>query len=55
MRAPITMGQPIGKIVVYSGDNVLTEYPIESPVAVDKASWWKLFKRTTSHMFHTDN
>lgn len=55
LRAPITMGQPIGKIVVYSGDNVLTEYPIESPVAVDKASWWKLFKRTTSHMFHTDN
>jgi D-alanyl-D-alanine carboxypeptidase (penicillin-binding protein 5/6) len=55
LRAPITMGQPIGKIVVYSGDNVLTEYPLESPVAVDKASWWKLFKRTTSHMFHTDN
>ncbi|MGQ7888439.1 D-alanyl-D-alanine carboxypeptidase family protein [Paenibacillus anseongense] len=55
LRAPIAMGQPIGKIVVYSGDNVLTEYPLESPVAVDKASWWKLFKRTTSHMFHTDN
>lgn len=55
LRAPITMGQPIGKIVVYSGDNVLSEYPLESPVAVDKASWWKLFKRTTSHMFHTDN
>lgn len=55
LRAPITMGQPIGKIVVYNGDNVLTEYPLESPVAVDKASWWKLFKRTTSHMFHTDN
>ncbi|NHW34116.1 D-alanyl-D-alanine carboxypeptidase family protein [Paenibacillus aceris] len=54
LRAPITMGQPIGKIVVYSGDNVLTEYPLESPVAVDKASWWKLFKRTTAHMFHTD-
>ncbi|MCY9657055.1 D-alanyl-D-alanine carboxypeptidase [Paenibacillus chondroitinus] len=55
LRAPITMGQPIGKIVVYSGDTVLTEYPLESPVAVDKASWWKLFKRTTAHMFHTDN
>lgn len=54
LRAPITMGQPIGKIVVYSGDNVLADYPLESPVAVDKASWWKLFKRTTAHMFHTD-
>jgi D-alanyl-D-alanine carboxypeptidase (penicillin-binding protein 5/6) len=54
LRAPITMGQPIGKIIVYNGDSVLAEYPLESPVAVDKASWWKLFKRTTSHIFHTD-
>ncbi|NOU99278.1 D-alanyl-D-alanine carboxypeptidase family protein [Paenibacillus planticolens] len=54
LRAPISLGQPIGKIVVYSGDAVLSEYPLESPVAVDKASWWMLFKRTTSHMFHTD-
>ncbi|NRF89638.1 D-alanyl-D-alanine carboxypeptidase [Paenibacillus frigoriresistens] len=54
LRAPIVMGQPIGKIIVYNGDNLLAEYPLESPVAVDKASWWKLFKRTTSHLFHTD-
>lgn len=54
LKAPITLGQPIGKIMVYNGDNVLAEYPLESPVAVDKATWWKLFKRTTSHLFHTD-
>ncbi|MDR6882786.1 D-alanyl-D-alanine carboxypeptidase (penicillin-binding protein 5/6) [Bacillus sp. 3255] len=54
IKAPVAIGQPIGKIVVYNGDNVLAEYPIESPVAVDKASWWKLFKRTTSQMFTTD-
>ncbi|MEW9699061.1 D-alanyl-D-alanine carboxypeptidase family protein [Paenibacillus sp. SI8] len=54
LRAPIALGQPIGKIIVYNGDNVLAEYPLESPVAVSKASWWKLFKRTTSHLFHTD-
>jgi D-alanyl-D-alanine carboxypeptidase (penicillin-binding protein 5/6) len=54
LRAPIVMGQSIGKIIVYNGDNLLAEYPLESPVAVDKASWWKLFKRTTSHLFHTD-
>ncbi|WP_029192949.1 D-alanyl-D-alanine carboxypeptidase family protein [Paenibacillus alginolyticus] len=54
LRAPIVMGQPIGKIIVYNGDNLLAEYPLESPVAVDRASWWKLFKRTTSHLFHTD-
>lgn len=54
IKAPIAMGQPIGKIVVYNGDAVLAEYPLESPMAVDKASWWKLFKRTTSQMFTTD-
>lgn len=54
LRAPIVMGQPIGRIIVYNGDNLLAEYPLESPVAVDKASWWKLFKRTTSNLFHTD-
>ncbi|KQX46417.1 D-alanyl-D-alanine carboxypeptidase family protein [Paenibacillus sp. Root444D2] len=54
IKAPISMGQPIGRIVVYNGDNLLAEYPLESPVAVDKASWWKLFKRTTSNLFHTD-
>ncbi|WP_261301167.1 D-alanyl-D-alanine carboxypeptidase family protein [Paenibacillus andongensis] len=54
LKAPIAMGQPIGRIIVYNGDNLLAEYPLESPVAVDKASWWKLFKRTTSNLFHTD-
>nr|WP_246358577.1 D-alanyl-D-alanine carboxypeptidase family protein [Paenibacillus phytorum] len=54
IKAPISMGQPIGRIVVYNGDSLLAEYPLESPVAVDKASWWKLFKRTTSNLFHTD-
>ncbi|NOU89495.1 D-alanyl-D-alanine carboxypeptidase [Paenibacillus sp. LMG 31460] len=54
IKAPISMGQPIGRIVVYNGDSLLAEYPLESPVSVDKASWWKLFKRTTSNLFHTD-
>lgn len=54
IKAPIVLGQPIGRIIVYNGDNLLAEYPLESPVAVDKASWWMLFKRTTSNLFHTD-
>ncbi|OAS22907.1 D-alanyl-D-alanine carboxypeptidase family protein [Paenibacillus oryzisoli] len=54
LRAPVAEGQPIGKIMVYNGDNVLAEYPLTSPQAVDKASWWKLFKRTTSQLFTTD-
>ncbi|MEC0230972.1 D-alanyl-D-alanine carboxypeptidase family protein [Paenibacillus alba] len=54
LKAPITMGQPIGRIVVYNGDSVLSEYPLESPVDVAKATWWKLFKRTTTQIFTTD-
>ncbi|MGO4494605.1 D-alanyl-D-alanine carboxypeptidase family protein [Paenibacillus sp. 2RAB27] len=54
LRAPVSEGQPIGKIMVYNGDNVLAEYPLESPQTVDKATWWKLFKRTTSELFTTN-
>ncbi|SDO07867.1 D-alanyl-D-alanine carboxypeptidase (penicillin-binding protein 5/6) [Paenibacillus sp. yr247] len=54
LKAPIAMGQRIGKIIVYNGDSVLSEYPLESPIAVGKATWWKLFKRTTTQLFHTD-
>ncbi|WNR42511.1 D-alanyl-D-alanine carboxypeptidase family protein [Paenibacillus roseipurpureus] len=54
VKAPVREGQPIGKIVVYNGANVVSEYPLASPVAVDKASWWKLFKRTTSQLFTTN-
>jgi D-alanyl-D-alanine carboxypeptidase (penicillin-binding protein 5/6) len=51
LKAPIALGQQIGKIVVYKGDVVLSEFPLESPVAVGKAGWWKLFKRTVSNLF----
>jgi len=54
LKAPIALGQPIGKIVVYKGDTVLTEFPLESPAAVGKAGWWKLFKRTTTRLFTTN-
>jgi D-alanyl-D-alanine carboxypeptidase (penicillin-binding protein 5/6) len=51
LKAPIAAGQQIGKIIVYKGDTVISEFPLESPVVVKKASWWKLLKRTTSHLF----
>jgi len=51
LKAPISAGQQIGKLVVYKGDQVITEFPVESPVEVKKAGWWKLFKRTMSGMF----
>jgi D-alanyl-D-alanine carboxypeptidase (penicillin-binding protein 5/6) len=51
LKAPIQVGQPIGKIIVYKGNQVLKEFPLESPVQVNKASLWDLMKRTTSHLF----
>jgi D-alanyl-D-alanine carboxypeptidase (penicillin-binding protein 5/6) len=51
LKAPIEVGQTIGKIVVYKGHQMLKEFPLESPVQVKKATWWVLFKRTVSHVF----
>lgn len=51
LKAPIQAGQPIGKILVYKGDQLLKEFPLVSPVEVKKANWWILMKRTVSHLF----
>jgi D-alanyl-D-alanine carboxypeptidase (penicillin-binding protein 5/6) len=51
LKAPITVGQPIGKIVVYKGDQMISEFPLESSVEVKKAGWWMLTKRTVKHLF----
>lgn len=52
VKAPIAFGQQIGKIIVYKGDTVIAEYPLESPAEVQRAGWWKLFKRSMSNMFN---
>lgn len=54
LKAPVQTGQPIGKIIVYKGDQMLKEFPVESPVEVPKAGWWDMVKRTTSHLFFMD-
>lgn len=51
IEAPIQKGQPIGKIVVYKGEEKLTEFPLEAPQDVNKAGWWTLFKRAAGKMF----
>ncbi|MEX2462107.1 MAG: D-alanyl-D-alanine carboxypeptidase family protein [Paenibacillaceae bacterium] len=51
IKAPIEVGQSIGKIVVYKGGQILKEFPVESPVQIKKANWWVLMKRTVSHLF----
>jgi D-alanyl-D-alanine carboxypeptidase (penicillin-binding protein 5/6) len=54
IRAPIEKGQPIGKLVVYRGAEVLTEFSVESPLAIEKAGWWTLLRRATGQLFLSD-
>lgn len=54
LKAPVEIGQPIGKLIVYNGEEKISEFNIESQVEVKKASWWLLLKRTTSKIFMTD-
>ncbi|WP_090113566.1 MULTISPECIES: D-alanyl-D-alanine carboxypeptidase family protein [unclassified Cohnella] len=51
VMAPVTAGQQVGKLIVYRGNEVLAEFPIEAPVHVDKAGYWTLLKRSTGKLF----
>jgi D-alanyl-D-alanine carboxypeptidase (penicillin-binding protein 5/6) len=54
LKAPVAAGQVIGTLNVYNGDQKIAEFPVESPVAVDKAGLWTLIKRTAGKMFFLD-
>ncbi|GAA3405354.1 D-alanyl-D-alanine carboxypeptidase family protein [Paenibacillus hodogayensis] len=54
LKAPIAYGQSLGKLIVYRGDTVISEFPVESPTEINKAGWWKLFKRTSMRLFMAD-
>jgi D-alanyl-D-alanine carboxypeptidase (penicillin-binding protein 5/6) len=54
VKAPVSAGQVIGKLLVYQGDRLVKEFELTSPVEVKKAGFWKLFKRTTGKLFHVD-
>ncbi|WP_336786827.1 D-alanyl-D-alanine carboxypeptidase family protein [Paenibacillus sp. MMO-177] len=51
LKAPIAIGQSIGKIVVYQGDQVVKEFPVDAPQSIDKAGWFKLLKRSFGGLF----
>ena len=51
LKAPIQIGQPIGKLVVYQGDQVLKEFDVDAPLSIERAGWWKLLKRSFSGLF----
>ncbi|WP_028548733.1 D-alanyl-D-alanine carboxypeptidase family protein [Paenibacillus sp. UNC451MF] len=54
LKAPITKGQQVGKIVVYKGDQVLSEFPLIAPEDVKKAGLWVLTKRSVKRLFFID-
>ncbi|WP_246070486.1 D-alanyl-D-alanine carboxypeptidase family protein [Paenibacillus kobensis] len=51
IKAPLKIGDKIGRIVVYQGDQQLTEFEVQSPITVKKAGWWTLMKRTGAGLF----
>lgn len=51
LKAPVKINAPIGKLIVLQGDQVLTEFAVDSPVTVDRAGWWTLFKRSMGSLF----
>lgn len=51
LKAPVQLGQPIGKLVVYQGNQVLKEFDVDAPLSVERAGWWKLLKRSFSGLF----
>ncbi len=48
LKAPIQLGQPIGKLVVYQGDKELKQFDVDAPLSVERAGWWRLLKRSFS-------
>lgn len=54
VKAPLQSGDPVGKLVVYRNDEVIKEFPVESPVAIGRAGWWTLFKRASGKLFLAD-
>lgn len=55
IKAPIKSGQEVGKLVVYHGDKVVQEIPVESDEMIAKAGWWTMFKRTAGKLFFVNS
>lgn len=51
IKAPVKKGQVLGKLIVSQDDKVIKEFEMKAAVDVEKAGFWKLFKRTTSQLF----
>ncbi|WEK56315.1 MAG: D-alanyl-D-alanine carboxypeptidase [Candidatus Cohnella colombiensis] len=54
VKAPLEAGANVGKVIVYRNDEVIAEFAIESPLTVNRAGWWTLFRRATGQLFLSD-
>lgn len=52
LKAPIKQGQPIGKLAVYQGDQLIKEFDLAAPQSIDKANWWRLLRRSVGGLFN---
>ncbi|QYR19967.1 D-alanyl-D-alanine carboxypeptidase [Paenibacillus sp. sptzw28] len=51
LKAPVKINAPIGKLIVYQGDQVLNEFTVDAPASVERAGWWTLFRRSCGNLF----
>ena len=51
LQAPVEVGQPIGKLIVFQKDKILGEFEVSAPQSVNRAGWWTMLKRVTGELF----
>ena len=45
VTAPVSQGQRLGTMVIKAGDQVLKEIPMVAETAVEKLTWWQMYKK----------
>jgi D-alanyl-D-alanine carboxypeptidase (penicillin-binding protein 5/6) len=50
LKMPVKKGQQVGTLKIWNGSKQITESPVLASETIQKASWWKLFKRTAVQM-----
>lgn len=51
INVPIVKGQEMGKLKVYNNDQLMSEFPLFSPLDIEKAGWLQLLRRTAASLF----
>ncbi|MFS1512277.1 D-alanyl-D-alanine carboxypeptidase family protein [Chengkuizengella sp. SCS-71B] len=46
IKAPVSLGQTVGKLKIYQNEEKIKEIDLDSPKEVSEASYWQILKRT---------